>query len=375
MDGLRMEEMMPDISRLAQQLVRWLGSSGPDCNIVMSSRIRLARNLTDVPFPGRATESQQEQILERVVPEVKSLKEMENAYFWPLSSLDPMDKRLLVERHLISRELAARSHGSGVVVSADESISVMINEEDHLRLQVIKGGFDLDHAWQHADALDSQLGQRLPFGFSNNLGYLTACPTNVGTGMRASVMLHLPAMVLLDQISPTVQGVAKVGLVVRGLFGEGTEAMGNFFQISNQTTLGESEEDLLLRLSGVIRTLVQNERNARQTILETQPKIFYDLVGRAFGVLTNAYVLSSKEAMNLLSSLRLGQDLGCLSAPDPQRLAELFIQIQPAHFQRVAGNTLGTDDRDSQRAFQVRQELRSEGWALDIPAPSRPEGD
>jgi protein arginine kinase len=360
---------MPDISQLAQQLVRWLGASGPDSDIVMSSRVRLARNLTDVPFPGRASEEQQAQILDRVVPIVLSMDEMEGGYYVPLASLDPMGKRLLVERHLISREHAARSKGAGVVVSPDETVSVMLNEEDHVRLQVMESGFNLERAWRHADALDSRLGERLTFGFSTDIGYLTACPTNVGTGMRASVMLHLPAMVLLDQISPTVQGVAKLGLVVRGLFGEGTEAMGNFFQVSNQTTLGESEEDLIVRLSGVIRALVQNERNARQTLLETQPKIFYDLVGRAFGVLTNAYVLSSKEAMNLLSSLRLGQDLGFIETPDPRRVSELFMKIQPAHLQQIAGGDLMTDDRDLLRALQMREELNRAGWKLNIPNP------
>ena len=249
--------------------------------------------------------------------------------------------------------------GSGVVVNDKESICVMINEEDHLRMQSIKSGLQLKNAFKLIDKVDTEIEAQLDFAFSPRLGYLTACPTNVGTGMRASAMVHLPAMVLSDQINQVVQAVNKLGLAVRGLYGEGTEALGNFFQVSNQTTLGEREGDVIDRLNKVILQIIEHEENARSTLLEKKPRLVYDQVGRAYGVLSHAHAISSKEALNLLSLLRLGVDLDLLPAENRATVDELFMVAQPAHVQRTAERKLTAEERDSYRADLIRGRLKA----------------
>jgi protein arginine kinase len=234
----------------------------------------------------------------------------------------------------------------------------MINEEDHLRMQAMKSGLQLKAVFKLIDKVDSELEEALDFAFSTKLGYLTACPTNVGTGMRASAMVHLPAMVLSDQINQVVQAVNKLGLAVRGLYGEGTEALGNVFQVSNQTTLGEKESDVIERLNKVILQVIEHEENARITLLEKKPRVVYDQVGRAYGILTNAHTVSSKEALNLLSLLRMGVDLELFSTGTRGVVDELFILSQPAHVQKAAERKLTAEERDSFRADLIRQRLK-----------------
>src|SRR3954466_12077445 len=241
----------------------WLRGEGPHHQIVVSSRVRLARNLRSFAYPGWAKKAERQQILDTIKPRVEELPEMADAHSVFSHDLSALEKQVLVERHLISREHAAKGVGSAVVMNRKQTLSIMINEEDHLRMQAIRSGLQLKQTFKLIDKVDSELEQKLDFAFHQQLGYLTACPTNVGTGMRASAMVHLPALVLSEQINQVIQAVNKIGLAVRGLYGEGTEAMGNLFQVSNQNTLGEKEEEILGRLIKVIDTIIEHERNAR----------------------------------------------------------------------------------------------------------------
>src|SRR6266851_2675959 len=332
---------------------------GPHDRIVMSSRVRLARNVKDAAFPGWAKKPERIRVLELIRPAIEGLPEMKDAFSETMDSLSTLDKQILVERHLISREHAAKSSGSGLVLNRDETLCFMINEEDHLRMQALRPGLQLRQAWTAIDQADSLLEHRLEYAFNTELGYLTACPTNIGTGIRVSAMLHLPGLVLAEQINPIIQSVNKLGLAVRGLYGEGTEALGNVFQVSNQMTLGESEGGIVERLEKVLAQIIEHEENARGTLLEKKPKMVFNHIGRAYGILANAHSISSKETMNLLSLMRLGVDLGIF--PDLERclIDELFIVTQPAHLQRRFTEKLGAEERDLLRADMLRERLHS----------------
>ena len=331
---------------------------GPHDRIVMSSRVRLARNLKDSAFPGWAKKPERVRVLELIQPAVQALPEMKEAFAESMDSLSTLDKQILVERHLISREHAAKSAGSGLVLNRDETLCVMINEEDHLRMQALRPGLQLRQAWTAVDQADSTLERKLDYAFSTDWGYLTACPTNIGTGIRVSAMLHLPGLVLAEQINPIIQSVNKLGLAVRGLYGEGTEALGNVFQVSNQMTLGESESAIVERLEKVLAQIIEHEENARATLLEKKPKMVFNHIGRAYGILANAHSISSKETMNLLSLMRLGVDVGLFPGVDRALVDELFILTQPAHLQKQHTEKLSAEERDLLRADMVRERLR-----------------
>ena len=271
--------------------------------------------------------------------------------------LSALEKQVLVERHLISREHAAKGVGSAVVMNKKQTLSIMINEEDHLRMQAIRSGLQLKSAFKMIDKVDSELGDKLDFAFHTKLGFLTACPTNVGTGMRASAMMHLPGLVLSEQINQVIQAVNKVGLAVRGLYGEGTEALGNLFQISNQITLGEEEGEIIARLNKVIEKVIHHEENARMGLLQKKLVTLLDNVGRAYGILRHAHSMASKEALNLLSYIKLGVDLGFFPDDCRQIVDELFIETQPAHLQRSTQQKLQAEERDTLRADIVRTRL------------------
>lgn len=332
--------------------------SGPGDKIVMSSRVRLARNVAGFAFPGWAKKADRQRACELLRAAVEKQPEMDGAFSESLEALSPLDKQVLVERHLISREQAAKGAGSAVVLSRDERLCVMVNEEDHLRMQALLPGCQLKEAWEVIDRLDTGLEHVLDYAFSRELGYLTACPTNLGTGIRVSAMLHLPALVLDEQVTQIIQAVNKLGLAVRGLYGEGTEALGNVFQVSNQMTLGESETDIIERLSKVVAQIIEHEENARARLLERKPKVVYNHVGRAYGILANAHSVSSKEAINLLSLLRLGIDLGTFPGTPRSLVDELGILTQPGHLQLRHTEKLSAEDRDGVRADMLRQALR-----------------
>ena len=353
---------------------------GPFDRIVLTSRVRLARNLKDTPFPGRASKQQREDHLQAIQPVVEALPPMKKGFASDLVSLEDLDRQLLVERHLISRELAKKKQGAAFVLSKDETCSIMINEEDHLRMQVILPGLQIKEAWKAVNKLDTLLEDKLPIAFSGRYGFLTACPTNTGTGIRVSAMLHLPGLVIAEHMQQTITAVNKLGLAVRGLYGEGTEALGNVFQISNQMTLGETENDIIERLNKVVVQIIENEENARAKLLESNPEMLFNNIGRAYGILTNAHVISSKEAKNLLSLLRLGLDLGYFPDMDPEVVDELFIVTEPGHIQFKEAKKMSPEERDIMRATQLRERL--EGMAKPLmstasdedPPSENPEG-
>lgn len=333
--------------------------TGPHDRIVMSSRVRLARNLRSLAFPGWAKKAERVKALEIIRPAVESLPQLTGAFSETMDNLGPLDKQILVERHLISREHAAKNAGSGLVLNREESLCVMINEEDHLRMQALRPGLQLKQAWMAIDQVDSDLEKKLEYAFSADLGYLTACPTNLGTGIRVSAMLHLPGLVLAEQINQIIQSVNKLGLAVRGLYGEGTEALGNVFQVSNQMTLGELESDIVERLNKVLLQIIEHEENARGMLLEKKPKIVFNFIGRAYGILANAHSITSKETMNQLSLMRLGIDLGEFPTADRALVDELFVVTQPAHLQKKYTEKLAAEERDVLRADMLRERLKN----------------
>jgi protein arginine kinase len=365
------------IAALIGQSGEWLHGEGPRGHIVFSSRVRLARNLGGCPFPGWAKKAERIEVLSKAGAAVESLPEMRDSYSENLDALSALDKQTLVERHLISREHAAKGAGSAVVISADQSLSVMINEEDHLRMQAICCGLQLPKVHAMIDRADTGLEAVLDFAFHPALGYLTACPTNVGTGMRASAMLHLPALVMGDQIGKIVNSVNKIGLAVRGIHGEGTEAVGNLFQVSNQTTLGESEQEIIARLEKVIEHIIEHEENARQLLLQQRAVTLLDQTGRAYGILSHAHSISSKEALNLLSVIKLGVDLGMFPRDARVTVDELFISTQPAHLQRSAKlQKMNAEERDTLRAALIRAKVTGipePDAAKIVPPPGPPE--
>jgi protein arginine kinase len=336
--------------------------TGPYDKIVLSSRVRLARNIKGLAFPGWAKKAERVKTLDILRPAVETLPQMgTHPYSESMDNLAAVDKQILVERHLISREHAAKNAGSGLVLNKDESLCVMINEEDHLRMQALRPGLQLKQAWVAIDQVDSELEKRLDYAFSADLGYLTACPTNLGTGIRVSAMLHLPGLVLAEQINQIIQSVNKLGLAVRGLYGEGTEALGNIFQVSNQMTLGEAETDIVDRLNKVLAQIIEHEENARAVLLEKRPKMLFNHIGRAYGILANAHSISSKETMNLLSLMRLGVDLGFFAGVERSLVDELFIVTQPAHLQKQFSEKLAAEERDLLRADMLRERLKHVG--------------
>ncbi|MGE4490389.1 MAG: protein arginine kinase [Kiritimatiellales bacterium] len=334
----------------------WL-EAGPEEGPVISSRIRLARNLRDTSFPGWASKEIRNRVWNEVVQSFNGVPGNEKFLHWRMDELCALDREVLFERHLISRELAERQAGSGVFVSEDECRAVMVNEEDHIRLQSLQPGLSLQKAWEAADQLDNDLEKTLSYAFSSKLGYLTACPSNVGTGLRASVMLHLPGLCLTEEIKPVINAVSKIGLAVRGLWGEGSEASGHMFQISNQVTLGRSETDIVSHLEQIVLEVIEHEKNARERLMEAKPIRVHDHVGRSYGILANAALMSTGEALDLLSGMRLGIDLGLLPQMARREIDQLFIQIHPAHLQKDAGTALTPEERDVKRAQLIRKFL------------------
>ncbi|OGV35897.1 MAG: protein arginine kinase [Lentisphaerae bacterium GWF2_45_14] len=347
------------IDRLLSNRVSWLADSGPEDDIAISSRIRLARNIEKTPFPMAASVEILENTLSIIMHAVRKSASFPDVIEFELEKVSDLERRLLLERRLISRELLACKKGSGLSVSKDETFAVMINEEDHLRIQAMKPGFQLHEVWSDINGIDDALSREIPYAFDSEIGFLTSCPTNIGTGMRASVMLHLPGLALSGQINAVVHGVSKLGLAVRGIFGEGSDNLGNLFQVSNQSTLGESEEQIIDKLINVIRQIINHEKNARQTLLEKKQNFLLNHVGRAYGILKHAYTISSEETLNSLSALRLGVDMGMFSSVDIHVVNELFLTVQPAHLQKYAMRELESADREIYRAALVREKLRN----------------
>ncbi len=348
---------------IAHQL-SWLSGEGPESDIVFSSRIRLARNISDYPFPLQAKTKQRLKILSKIKSAYSDIKGLEDSIFVDMDTLSSLDKQLLLERHLISQEHTVESKGKGLIVSRSEEISVMINEEDHFRLQIVTSGLDLKKCWTILNNIDNELNNIVSYSFLADLGYLTSCPTNLGTGMRASCMLHLPALILTKRVNKVLELLSRISFTARGLFGEGTQAFGDFFQISNQVSLGLSEEEIIDNLIGVVKQVKDQELSARQTLIEKYKVSLEDNVWRALGILKNCRLINSKEALSHLSILSLGCDLGIIKDTDISNygrvkkiINSLFITVQPAHLQKIQGKPIKEEERDFIRASLLRERL------------------
>ncbi len=346
------------LDELIKEDGEWLKGTGANADIVISSRVRLARNLGDFSFPHRASPKQREQIVAEALRAIKKCGMLKNSLILSSEGISMLDRQFIMERHLISLEFVESEKSGAIVISDKEIMSIMVNEEDHLRLQAIQSGLQLMEAWRLIDGVDTELSKHLKFAYSGVLGYLTTCPTNTGTGMRASLMLHLPCLVISKQIGRVLQAITKLGLVARGLYGEGTEPSGNFFQISNQITLGRSEEDIIDNIERLGKQVVAHEENARKVLLSKSGKELENSIFRAYGILKNARIISSTEALDLLSNLRLGVDLGLIHDIDYRLINELLMLTQPAHLQKIEGRRLSSDSRDLIRGKLIREKLK-----------------
>ncbi|MDD5504946.1 MAG: protein arginine kinase [Candidatus Omnitrophica bacterium] len=349
-----------DIDNLIKHTSVWLKGIGPESDIAISSRVRLARNIDGLLFVDWSDDQTKSRVIELSRKAVLSSDYMKDAAYVDMSLLSPIDKQFLIERHLISREHAIDTGRKSVFISRGEETSIMVNEEDHLRLQVMQSGIALNEAWDIMVRLEKDIERKIQFAYSDCWGYLTACPTNTGTGLRASVMVHLPAIVMTRQINDLIKAVSKLGLTVRGFFGEGTEAIGNFFQISNQVTMGRGEEETIDNLTRIIKQVVSQERGSREFLKEKKRDIIEDKISRAYATLESAHIITSAETIDLLSLVRLGIGLGIIKDMDARSLNELFILIQPAHLQKMAGKLLPPSERDIKRAEIIKSRLKME---------------
>lgn len=357
--------MKTDLTSIPDFGLGWLEASGAHADVVLSTRVRLARNLQAQPFSPKIKKAEREAILAQVRA-VADETLLRGGVSLDLAKLPELSRRVLHERHLISRELAGAAGekaaaGSGLLLGANERVGIMVNEEDHLRLQSLMSGFKLREAFSLVDQLDEELGRSLPIAYHPEFGYLTTCPTNAGTGLRASILIHLPGLVLTKEISKVLQGIGQVGLTFRGLYGEGSEVVGNFFQVSNQTTLGKSEEDLVDHLQKIVGEVIGHELKARSVLLRDAPAVIEDKIWRAYGLLRYARSVSFEEVMNLLSGVRLGVSLKLLSDVSVYTLNRIMIYAQNAHLEQAAGRSLSEAECDVHRAAYVRRMLATEG--------------
>jgi len=345
------------LSSIMREPAAWLSGSGPHSEVFLSTRVRVARNLDGVPFPGRASVEALERVRERVLDAIHKNNYLMNATVVSMDDADSATRQALVERHVISPAFAGCGEGRACVIGEREVVSAMVNEEDHLRLQCIRSGLQPVDAWRLLERIDSELDRNLQYAFSSDWGFLTACPTNVGTGIRVSVLAHLAALARMRRATSVLAGISKLGLSVRGFYGEGSAATGSFFQISNQTTLGQSEDDIAYTVERVAGQLVSLEDEARDQLMKRESARLEDEVHRAYGTLRNARLLTPEEVMELSSSLRLGVALGLLDDPALGTINRLLVITQPGHLMMAHGRSSGNAARDAARAELVRREL------------------
>lgn len=343
---------------MAKKPAGWLSEEGDESSVVLSTRIRLARNINGLNFPTSADKETRAKVVEYFQAAVEKSEFLSQGRFHRSEDLDKASSSFLVERHLISPTMLERLDDAGVFIGPNEQVSIMINEEDHLRIQAITTGLEMDRAMELASQYDNEVGRLMEYDYDSDFGFLTACPTNVGTGLRASVLIHLPGLVLTRDIDMVIQKISKIGLAVRGFYGEGTDVLGNLFQISNQTTLGKSEEDILEDIERVTRVITGDEAAARNRLKEEASEQISDKIWRAYGILKFARVLSSEEVMNLLSAVRLGLAMGIIEDLSIKVINEILLLSQPAHLIKYCGQDMTTDERDIARAEMVREKLK-----------------
>jgi len=353
-----------DLSSRLLAKAKWMRGDGPDCDVVISTRVRLARNILGHAFCSSAGKSELHQIAAAVENAMAKISEYKNSRLSKVSiirleDIGPIDREFLIERHLISRDLAEKNGTGKVIVDEEEVVSMMINEEDHIRLQVIDSGLRLRQSWERINSVDDELSQEIDYVFSPDWGYLTACPTNVGTGLRVSMMLHIPALAATKEGKRILSSISDMGYAVRGIYGEGSQATGAFYQISNEATLGWSEEEILDRIRWVARQIVDRERKARRLLMENNRIGAEDRIFRSYGTLMNARLISSKEALKLLSWVSLGSSVGILPEASRSDITRLLVLTRPAHLQKCKGGKLDSMDRDIRRATAIREILES----------------
>lgn len=357
---------MTTIEQLIKNPGAWL-EAGTSTSIVVSSRVRLARNLKGYVFPAMASESERSRVREELRPVLSEIHGIGRRVFLDMDAMDPVDREVLMERHLISNELVERPQGSAVVVGEDEHVAVMVNEEDHIRMQAMAPGLRLSDLWQKLDAIDTEIEKRLECAFSPRLGYLTACPTNLGTGCRVSAMLHLPGLRLTDEVDSVIKGLNAIAFEVRGVLGEGTPAYGNMFQISNRLTLGVSEQETVASLEKMVAEVTGHELNARSRLLEEDPMRLMDLAARSYAIVMHARLMPSTEALDLLSGIRFGREMGLLRGVTEAQINETLLRTQPGHMQKMAGRNIESQDRDELRADIVYERLKGMRLRTDLP--------
>ncbi len=343
---------------MAKRPAVWLSGEGSHSQMVLSSRIRVARNISKCPFPSRADTDSREKALSFVKSAIDKSPILSQGMFVKCSQLDELDRDFLVERHLISLEFRRCRDSSALLIGEQERTSIMINEEDHLRVQALQSGLDIGGAYRRAAKIDQELSRSLEFAFDPDFGYLTSCPTNVGTGMRASILIHLPGLALTREIENVIAEISKLGLAVRGFYGEGSDVLGSLFQVSNQTTLGRSEEDIMESLEGVTQRIIGYEENARNRLFQDAKDQIEDKIWRAYGILKFARVLTSEEILNLLSAIRLGVGRGTMNMMSLSQINEILAFSQPAHIQKYFSKRMGPGERDKVRAELVGSRLR-----------------
>lgn len=340
---------------------KWIDGEGPQNDIIISSRIRLARNLDEYPFPVALTTEKSREVIKRVSDTILAGNTIlkDDFKLTQMNEISNGDKQVLIEKHLISPSLVETSNKSGVMINSDESVSIMINEEDHIRIQCLFPGFQLKETWDLANKIDDIIEEEVKYAFDENVGYLTSCPTNVGTGIRASVIIHLPALTMIDYMNRILQAVNQIGFTVRGLYGEGSESEGNMFQISNQVTLGRTEQEIIQTLIEVTKQITNKENDARATLVANNKMKLEDRICRSYGILTNARIMNSKEALKLISDVRLGIDLGIIKDIDVKAINVLMVDIQSGILQKISERNLNTNERDIERANLIRERLKS----------------
>ncbi|HEX5131137.1 MAG TPA: protein arginine kinase [Candidatus Krumholzibacteria bacterium] len=335
----------------------WLDGAGEENEIVLSSRVRIARNLHGHRFTHNCDNAELGEILRKSLAATSETRAFTHGCFVAMGEISTLDRQVLAERHLVSREFLANSVSRGLLFAPDESVSLMINEEDHLRLQGFASGFDLGTAFRRANGLDDEIAPGLEIAYNDRMGFLTACPTNLGTGMRVSVLIHLPGLVHSKEIQKLLESLRKLNHSIRGFFGEGSDVMGNFFQLSNSAALGTPEEVLVKNLREMVIKVIAYERRSREMLFRKAQSLLEDKVWRAYGLLRYARSVNTREALSLISAVRLGAGAGLVTDVPIQTLNELLVYIQPAHLQRMRGRQMDAQERDIARAEHIREAL------------------
>jgi protein arginine kinase len=337
----------------------WYPSYSKDADIILTSRVRLARNIEGMPFPHMLSKESASKVVDTVYSILKDNedKRLSGLKLIKLSDITPLERVSMIERHLISSDLVNNYENSAVIINDEENISVMLNEEDHIRLQVIYPGFKLKEAYELANIIDDAIEGKITYAFDSNLGYLTSCPTNVGTGLRVSVMLHLPALTYMRNMNSILNTVTQVGMTIRGMYGEGSNITGGIYQISNQITLGLSEEEIINNLLAVTSKIVDQEKKMRNMILKKQKSEIDDDISRSLGLLKYAKILPCDECLNLISKVRMGIEMGLVDDIEAEKLNELIVNVQPATIQVIKNKEFDSKDMDIERAKIVREIL------------------